>query len=205
MTAEVRKPLLERVDVVNFRLITAENCNDVVEDLGIKVLEKERVEISQLIERVELVDDRLVISPDLHIELFDMLDVQVFPELVAGLGQIVFGFKDIAEVRGERAIEEHVPDHIPCIGSADGHLCDSIMRSGFDTPFFCEALSVLCGVICFPHMAFEGVFLKIVIRRADIGVVENLANQHERGVVVTGCILAIYNDFHPIFVLEVEE
>ena len=31
-------------------------------------------------------DDRLVISPDLHIELFDMFDVQVFPELVAGLG-----------------------------------------------------------------------------------------------------------------------
>ena len=93
MAAEVREPLLERVDVVNFRLITAENRNDVVEDLGIKVLEKERVEISQLIERVELVDDRLVISPYLHIELFDMLDVQVFPELIAGLGQIVFGFK----------------------------------------------------------------------------------------------------------------
>ena len=46
MATEVREPLLERVDVVNFRLITAENRNDVVEDLGIKVLEKERVEIS---------------------------------------------------------------------------------------------------------------------------------------------------------------
>ena len=75
MAAEVRESLLEWVDVVNFRFITAENRNDVVEDLGIKVLEEEGVEISQLIERVELVDDRLVISPDLHIELFDMLDV----------------------------------------------------------------------------------------------------------------------------------
>ena len=54
-------------------------------------------------------------------------------------------------------------------------------------------------------MAFEGVFLKIVIRRADIGVVEDLANQHERGVVVARCILAINNDLHPIFVFEIEE
>lgn len=46
MAAEVRESLLEWIDVVNFRLITAENRNDVVEDLGIKVLEKERVEIS---------------------------------------------------------------------------------------------------------------------------------------------------------------
>lgn len=106
---------------------------------------------------------------------------------------------------GERAVEEHVTDHVPRIGSADSYLCDSIMRSGFDAPFLCEAFSVLCRVICFPHMAFEGVFLKIVIRRADIGVVEDLANQHERGVVVAGCILAIYNDLHPIFVFKVEE
>lgn len=121
------------------------------------------------------------------------------------MGQIVLGLKDFAEMCGECAVEEHVPDHVPRIGSADSYLCDSVMRSGFDAPFLCEALSVLCRVICFPHMAFEGVFLKIVIRRADIGVVEDLANQHERGVVVARCILAINNDLHPIFVFEIEE
>ena len=106
---------------------------------------------------------------------------------------------------GEHAVEEHVTDHVPRIGSADSYLCDSIMRSGFDAPFFREALGVLCGVISFPHMAFEGVFFKIVIRRADIGIVEDFANKHERGVVVARCVFAIYNNLHSVFVLEVEE
>ena len=95
--------------------------------------------------------------------------------------------------------------HAKHIGSADGYLCDSIVRSGFDTPFLREAFSVLCGIISFPYVAFKGVFLEIVVRRADVGVVEDFANQHERGVVISRCVFAVYNNLHSVFILEVEE
>lgn len=54
-------------------------------------------------------------------------------------------------------------------------------------------------------MVREGVFLKVIIRGADIGVSEQLAHKHERGVVVAFGVGAVDDDVHAVLVLEIVE
>ena len=50
VAAEVGKSLLERVDISDFGLVASKNRNDVVEDLGVEILQEQGVEIAQLVE-----------------------------------------------------------------------------------------------------------------------------------------------------------
>ena len=50
VAAEIGESLLERVDISDFGLVASKNRNDVVEDLGVEILQEKRVEIAQLIE-----------------------------------------------------------------------------------------------------------------------------------------------------------
>ena len=205
VTAQVRDALLQRVHVVDFRFLAAKHGYDVVENLAVEVFQEQRIEFLQFIERVELVDDGILVAADGHVELVEVLDVEVLPELVARLRQVVFGFQNFAEVLRERTVEVGVADHVPGVAAADGHLRDAVMRLGLHAPFFRGAFGVFGGVVRFPHVALEGVFLEVVVGRANIGVAQNLAHEHERAVVVALGVGAVDDDFHAIFVFEVEE
>lgn len=54
-------------------------------------------------------------------------------------------------------------------------------------------------------MVREGVFLKVVIRGAYVGVSEQLPHEHERGVVVALGVGAVDDDVYAVFVLEIVE
>ena len=105
VAAQVRQTLLKRVNIVDLGLLAAKHGNDVVEDFGIKVLQEQRIEVAQLVKESNLWDGRIV-TANAHVKLFDVLDVQVFPKLVAGLRQIVFVFKDFAGKRAENSLSK---------------------------------------------------------------------------------------------------
>lgn len=143
VAAEVGESLLERVHIPDFGLVASKNRDDVVEDLGVKILQEKRVEVAQLIERVKLMDDGRVVLSDSHVKFADMLGIEILPELVLRLGEVILVFQDLAEARGELAVEVGMTDHVPCIGAADRHFGDSIVSSRLQTPFGCLSLVVL--------------------------------------------------------------
>ena len=60
-------------------------------------------------------------------------------------------------------------------------------------------------VVGLPHVGLERVLLEVVVRRADVGVAQDLAHQHERGAVVALGVVAVHHDVHAVLVLQVEE
>lgn len=50
VAAKIGESLLERVDIPDFGLVASKNRNDVVEDLGVEILQEQGVEIAQLVE-----------------------------------------------------------------------------------------------------------------------------------------------------------
>lgn len=150
-------------------------------------------------------DDGRVVLSDPHVELADMLGIEILPELVLRLGEVVLVFQDLAEASGELAVEVGVADHVPCIGAADAYLGNSIVGARLEAPFGSLPLVVLGRVVGLPDMVREGVFLEVIIRGADIGVSEQLPHEHERGVVVAFGVGAIDDDIHAVLVLEVVE
>lgn len=202
---EVGEALFERVDVTDLGLIASKYCDDVVEDLAVEVLEEQRVESAKLVKGVELVDDAGGEFADPHVELGEMFGVEVFPELVARLGQVVLGLEDLAEARGERSVEVGRSKHVPSVGTADVYAGDALVGARLQAPLAGRALGVLRGVARLPDVAVEGVFREVVVRGADVGVAEQLADEHERRVVVALGVLTVHHDVDPVLVLEVVE
>lgn len=124
-------------------------------------------------------DDGRVVLANLHVEFINVLGIEVLPELVLRLGEVVLVFQDLAEAGGELAVEVGVADHVPCIGAADAYFGDAIVGARLEAPFGSLPLVVLGRVVGLPDMVREGVFLKVVIRGADIGVSEQLPHEHQ--------------------------
>ena len=97
MTREVRNALLERVEVVHIVLAASQDRGDVLEDLGVEVVHEHGVEAADLIEGVELVDHSRRVLPDDHVELLDVLDVDLLPQLGRRFGQRVDLFENAPE------------------------------------------------------------------------------------------------------------
>lgn len=56
VTGEVREPLLQWVHIVDGAFLAAEHGHDVVEDLGVEVLQEQGIELANLVQAVELED-----------------------------------------------------------------------------------------------------------------------------------------------------
>lgn len=97
VAGEVCETLLEGVDIVNLDLGTTEDIDDVVENLRVDVLEEVGIEDAQLIEGVELIDDTGGVGTQHHVELLDVLDIEIFPELVRGLRKGVLVIENLGE------------------------------------------------------------------------------------------------------------
>ena len=89
-------------------------------------------------------DGGRIVPADLHVKLVDMIGIEIFPELVAGLGEVVFFLKNFSKTSLELSIEISVANHVPCIGPADPNFGDAVVGVGFQTPFRCLALVELC-------------------------------------------------------------
>ena len=205
VTRQVRDALLERVEVANVRLLTAQGGYDVIEDLGVDVLHEEGVEAAQLVDRVELVDDTVRVAADHHVERLDVVQVDGLPQLRHRLGQVVDLFEDLAELRGENAVEVDVAEHDPRVGSAHGCARDAVARTRLDAPLVGGALDVVRRVVGLVDVGLEGVRGEVIVRGAHVGVVEAVLDEPQGPVVVTRGVLAVDDDVDAVLVSQVEE
>ena len=128
---------------------------DVIENIGVNVFDKMRIKGTQLIKRIEFVDLALRILLDHHIELLDVLDIQIFPKFVRCFGLVIFRFKNLLKRKREGFIKVDMPEHVPCIGPANRNIGDSIHCSRLNAPFFGGAFSILSRIKCFPNICFK--------------------------------------------------
>ena len=136
---------------------------DVIENVGVNVFDKMRIKDTQLIKRIEFVNLALRILFDHHIELLDVLDIQIFPELVRRLWLVIFRLKYLLKRKREGFIKIDMSKHIPCIGSADRNTGDSIHCSRLNAPFFGGAFSILSRIKCFPNVCLKRIVEKVII------------------------------------------
>lgn len=148
---------------MDLRLGAPEHPHYVVENFRVDVLEEVRVESAKLVEGVELVDHAGGVGAHDHVELLDVLDVEVFPELVCGLRPVVLRLEDLDELLRERAVEVHVAEHVPGIGSADGNLHNAPVGTRGHAPFLRGPLGVLCGIVGLEYIRLEGVLREVVV------------------------------------------
>ena len=97
VAGQVGKALLQWIDIANLTTVAPEYLHDVVKDFRVHVLDEMGIKIPELIERVKLIDDARGILSERHIQLVDMLDIELFPQLVGSLWPIVFLLKDLNE------------------------------------------------------------------------------------------------------------
>ena len=202
---QVRDALLERVEVADVRLLTAQGFHDVIEDLGVDVLHEEGVEGAQLVDRIELVDDAVRVAADHHVEGLDVVQVDGLPQLRHGLGQGVDALEDLAECRGEVAVEVDVTEHDPRIASAHGRARDAVARAHLDAPLVGGALDVVRRVVGLVDVGLEGVGREVVVRGAHVGVVQAFPHAPQGAVVVARGVLAVDDDVDAVLVGQVEE
>ena len=181
---QVRQPLLERVEARDVRLAATQRLRDVVEDLGVHVLDELGVEGADLVDRVELVDHALGVAAHDHVELLDVLDVDRLPQLGSRLGQVVDRLEDAPEGGGEGPVEVDVAQHDPGVGAPDLDVRDPIARAGGDAPLLGGALDVLGRVVGLVDVRLEGVVREVVVGGADEGVRQDVSHQPQGAVVV---------------------
>ena len=202
---QVREPLLDGHDALDVAARAVEHAADVVENRRVDVLDEVVVELLQVGNRVELENHARLIGPHDHAQLVEVRTVNVLPQLARGLGPIVLVDEDPHESLGERAVEVHVPEHAVLVATADGHARDAPVARGVEQVLVRLAREEHAWVIGLEHIRFEDVLGEIVVRRADIGVPQLFAYEHESGIVVAHGIFRIHADGHAELVLKVEK
>ena len=163
------------------------------------------VKLLQVGNGVELIDHARLVGPHDHAQLVEVRAIDVLPELPRSLGLIIFVDEDPHEGLGERAVEVHVPEHAVLVTAADGHARDAPVARGVEQVLVRLAREEHARVIGLEHVGLKDVLGEIIVRRADVGVPQLLAHEHEGGIVVAHGIFRIHADGHAELVLEVEE
>ena len=202
---QVREPLLDGHDALDIASRAVEHAADVVEDRGVDVLDEVVVELLQVGNGVELVDHARLVGPHDHAQFVEVRAIDVLPELPRGFGPIVLVDENPHEGLGERTVEVHVPEHAVLVAAADGHARDTPVARGVEQILVRLAREEHARVIGLEHVRLEDVFGEIVVRRADVGVPQLLAHEHEGGIVVAHGIFRVNANGHAELILEVEE
>ena len=129
----------------------------------------------------------------------------MLPQLVGRLRKGVLLFENTHERLRERPVEIGVPDHVPFVLAANAHGFDSFVRPGFNAPLFRRPFLVLHRIVCFPHILLERICREVIVRRTDVGVVENLFDHPKRRTVVARREIAVYHNMDTVLFFQVEE
>ena len=116
---EVRKPLLDRLYVRDVAALAVERRADIVEHVRGHVLYEQRVEILQLVERVELADLALLVGAHVHTKLVGVLEEDIVPKLADCLGEMILLGEESHEIAGEVTRPVRVPHDDPRVRPAD--------------------------------------------------------------------------------------
>ena len=111
------------------------------------VFDEQRIEVTHLVDRIELVDDAVGVAADHHVERLDVIQVDGLPQLRDCLGIVVDLFEDLAERCGEVAVEVDVAEHDPRILATHGRARDAVARAHLDAPLVGGALDVVGRVV----------------------------------------------------------
>ena len=138
-------------------------------------------------------------------QLVDMIDEQVLPQLVPRHVQVPFVADDLGHATGERFVEEDMAEHDLRIGPADGHAHDTAAAPQAHAPFVGRVLRVLRRVIGAMLVGIERIVDEVVIRRTDVGAFEPIEHDHERRVVVPRRVVLVHDDINAKELLQIEE
>lgn len=177
---------------------------DIAENRGTGVADVLVVERAQLVERIELLDLLLVIAADVHLQLADIADIEILPQVLARNLLVILRAQDLHELAAERAVEVDVAEHAPRIMAADGHAGDAAPAVALEAVLFRFALGVDRGVIGAVDKRLEGILGEVVVRGADVGVLEPVGHQHQRRGVVIAVVVRVHHDVHAELLGEVE-
>ena len=176
---QVREPFLDGHDALDVAARAFEHAADVVKDRGVNVLDEVVVELLQVGNGVEFIDHARLVGPHDHAQLVEVRAIDVLPELPRSLGLIIFVDEDPHEGLGERAVEVHVPEHAVLVTAADGHARDAPVARGVEQVLVRLAREEHARVIGLEHVGLKDVLGEIIVRRADVGVPQLLAHEHE--------------------------
>ena len=186
-------------------LLAAEHGHDVVEDLGVEVFQEQGIELAHLVQAVELEDGAGGVAASDHVELLDVVQVDVLPQLIRRRRVVVDGVQQRHVGLGKGAVEVDLADHVPGVRTSDGHAGDAVVSAGLDAPLCRGAFGVLHGVVGLPHVGLEGVLREVVVRGADVGVAEAIFHALDGGAVVARGVVGVHDDGDAELVLKVEE
>ena len=201
---QVRQPRLDRDDAVDAVWRAVEHGADVIENVRVGIGDIGAVKRPQLIERVKLMDAAGIFA-DVHLQLADVPGVQILPEPRPCDRAVILPLEDLRELLTEAAVEIGVSDHVPRVAPADLHARDAALAVRDHAVLVRFARTVERRVIRLIHIGLKRVLLKVVVRGADEGVFQPVADEHERGGVVVAVVILVDDDLHMEAVLEVKQ
>ena len=96
---------------------------------------------------------------------------------------------------------EHDPGVVPANGDPD----DAVVGTHLEAPLVRGALGIRCSVVGLEHVALKRVGGEVVVRRADVGVRELVADKIERPAVVSLGVEVVDHNAHAVLCRKVEE
>ncbi len=95
-------------------------------------------------------------------------------------------------------------NHCPSVRPTDGHFRDSTCFIAFRAVFIRPAGDIEDRIISCINIGLKHILRKVIIRRADIGIVELVRNPNQRRRIIVPVIIVVHNDFDMEFVRKVE-
>ena len=123
-----------------------------------------------------------------------MRSVDRLPELVADFRRVIFPLEDLDEFPAEGLGPEHVPHHVPRVLAADADAVDIAVVPLIDAPLGRGAVGIERGIIGIVHAGLEGIAREVVVRRADVGIAEQVARGINARVVVSAGVFGVIDD-----------
>ena len=164
-----------------------------------------RIEFAQIVERIELMDHLGGIGSCDHVQLVDMVNEQVLPQLVLRNGQIPFAMDNLGHMSRKRLVEKRVPEHDLRVSAANSRTHDATPTAQMHAPLIRHVLRVLRRVIGAVNVRFEGTLDKVVVRRTDVGAFEPVKHDHKGRVVIPRRVMFVHDDIDAEKLLKIEE
>ena len=135
-----------------------------------------------------------------------MLEEDIVPKLADCLGEMILLGEESHEIAGEVTRPVRVPHDDPRVRPADDSTRDApVAALRLKAVLVGFALLEDRGVIRVVDVALEGVAREVIVRRADVGVADDVTHLEQRRMVVARRIVGIDDDLHTEEVFQIEE
>ena len=149
--------------------LAAKRATNIVQDLGPDVLDKLRIEIAHLVERIEFMNHASRIHSHAHLQLVSVGVKNLVPQLIRRSGAHPFRLQDINKGIGELRIPIGMPHHGIAMLPVEMSANDTLLRAPRLKEILAwRAFGGTCRGICRKLIFTKGVLRKVIIRRTYV-------------------------------------